>query len=252
MRCPLKRWHVGLCMLLGLVGIGFSIWCWSPKGDMERDGFPGIKSQAVDASADQKLIALTFDDGPKAMYTERLLDGLRERQVNATFFLIGMQVAENEEIVRQMLEDGHQIGNHTHDHQCLTWIEEGAQRAQISICESDLNRLIGSEKPLCIRPPYGEISDAMKQWVNSPIILWSVDTQDWNGKTVEEIVTHIISHTNSGDIILMHDIYEQSVEAALLAIDEMHNRGYTFVTVEELFEAYGIPLEAGKVYRHAW
>ena len=196
----------------------------------------------------KKWIALTFDDGPKRGTTDILLEELRKRDVKATFFLIGEQIEENKDIVKQMYQDGHQIGNHTFHHMNLNTLDFDTQKKELILC----NHMIGecaNESSLCIRPPYGEVNEAIKLWINAPIILWSVDTLDWTGKTAEEIAAHIIENAKAGDIVLMHDIYDESIKGVILAIDQMKKQGYSFVTVRQMFYNYHKPLEKGKVYR---
>ncbi len=195
-----------------------------------------------------KLLALTFDDGPKNGTTDVLLDGLKERGIRATFFLIGMQIKDNEEIVRRMYREGHQIGNHTFEHVNLADVSCDSQKCQLFLCSEALSGVIG-KKPDFIRPPFGEISEDLKAWADVPVILWSVDTMDWTGKSREEIAEYIADNVRPGDIVLMHDIYEESVAGALMAADALKREGYKLVTVSELFAANGIEPQAGKVYR---
>lgn len=203
------------------------------------------------AAADVKVAALTFDDGPKAGTTDVLLDGLKERNVKATFFLIGMQVKGNETIVEQMYREGHQIGNHTFEHVNLKEYSEDGQKCQLLLCNEAVSQVIGRE-PHFIRPPFGEISDSLKSWVRTPIIMWSVDTKDWTGKSASDIADYIVKNIQPGDIVLLHDIYKESVKGALMAVDTLKKQGYEFVTIEELFECYDIPLENGKVYKKTY
>lgn len=240
---------VFLCLMAGLMGI----YMFAENNN----------SLAVSSQQKTKYIALTFDDGPKAGTTDKLLDGLRSRGVHATFFLIGCQIEGNEAILEKMVNDGHLIGNHTFGHvdlsllcsedmereleDCFDAIEEASETSD----DSGASDASSSDFRL-IRPPYGNISDALKKNADGPLILWSVDTRDWTGKSAQSIADYIVKNAKEGDIILLHDIYEQSVEGALMAVDTMQKNGYTFVTVKELFEKNGIPLEAGKIYRKTY
>ncbi|MCI6019745.1 MAG: polysaccharide deacetylase family protein [Clostridiales bacterium] len=203
------------------------------------------------ADGEKKLIALTFDDGPKAGTTDVLLDGLKERDVHATFFLIGMQVEENATLIRRMAYEGHQIGNHTFHHKNLLELSDSQQKEELMLCSQVIEEN-SMRQTICVRPPYGEVNNAIKSWINAPIILWSVDTMDWTGKSAGDISCYIVDKVQPGDIILMHDIYEDSVEGALMAVDALIKKGYEFVTVEEMFKYHGIVLENGKVYRKAY
>lgn len=196
-----------------------------------------------------KLVALTFDDGPKARTTAKLLDGLDQRGVKATFFLIGAQIEENRDLVARMGRSGHQVGIHTYDHVALNELSEADVTAQVGRTRKLLQELLG-EETFFLRPPYGLVSDTVSRCAQAPVILWSVDPEDWHQRNVQREVAHIVSHVQDGDIILMHDIFPESVDAALQVIDQLHHSGYAFVTVEELFAARGTPLVPGKTYRN--
>lgn len=187
----------------------------------------------MEVEAKNKQIALTFDDGPHAVYTPRLLDGLRERNVRASFFLIGNSIDGKEEIIKQMQEDGHLIGNHSQTHIQLTG--EAAAKA----CE-EINRTnekiyeITGEYPMYIRPPFGAWSDELECLVPMTVVLWNVDPLDWKIQNKDRIVRHVSKKAEEGSIILLHDVYGTSVEAALEIIDTLTRQGYNFVTVDEL------------------
>ena len=213
---------------------------------------PGESAVSVDgpAAVEHPLIALTFDDGPLRVTTQPLLDGLEKRGVNATFFIIGNQIAGNEDLVRRMQEQGHQIGIHTYDHVMLTGLNRADFDGQVEKSRGVLERELGQGEFL-LRPPYGILDDGVIAMAESPIILWSVDPEDWRDKNTRRVVKHVVENAFDGAIILLHDIYPQSVQAALQIVDELHEKGYLFVTVDQLFAARGIELEPGEVYRMA-
>lgn len=196
------------------------------------------------------LIALTFDDGPRRDTTTKLLDGLAERGVPATFFLVGEQLIGNEDVVRRMDAEGHQIGIHTYDHVLLTGLNQADFDEQVDKMRQMLKNILGHNDFL-LRPPYGLYDEGVQAKAQCPIILWSIDPEDWGDKNVDRIVRHITDNAADGAIVLLHDIYPTSVEAALRAVDELHARGYMFVTVDQLFGDRGIELESGVVYRNA-
>ena len=198
------------------------------------------------------MIALTFDDGPKAGVTDWLLDELEKRNVKVTFFLIGSQadLPENREIIRRMAEDGHQIGCHTYHHVQMTTLSENQQKQEILQWYQVVSGIIG-DFSYAVRPPYGCVNNAVCRSLNVPVILWSVDTEDWTGKSADEIADYVISEAKDGDIILLHDIFEESVQGAVMALDDLMRRGYTFVTVNDLLADRGIAIQSGKVYRQA-
>ena len=181
----------------------------------------------------RKEIALTFDDGPHPVYTKLLLDGLRKRGVKATFFLIGQNLDGNEDLVRQMKEDGHLIGNHSQKHMQLT--RESAQDACNQIqCTNEKLESITGETPHYIRPPYGSWSEELECMVPMTVVLWDIDPLDWKVQNTSQIVKHVVKRAQDGSIVLLHDSYETSVEAALEIIDTLSANGYNFVTADEL------------------
>lgn len=197
-----------------------------------------------------KLLALTFDDGPRRATTSKLLEGLEQRGVQATFFLIGKQIEGNEDLILQMAEGGHQIGIHTFEHVELRDLSPADIHRQLDPTREALRSILG-DRELLLRPPYGFVDDTLRQQADSPIILWSVDPEDWHNRNVQREVAHIVSHVQDGDIILMHDIFYESVDAALQLVDQLHQAGYAFVTVDDLFLSRGISLQNGQIYRHA-
>lgn len=214
---------------------------------------PAVEADATqddEYQSGQKLIAITFDDGPKASTTTRLLDGLSQRGVKATFFLIGAQIGENEDLVRRMAAEGHQIGIHTYDHVKLTGLSKTDFDGQVDRTRQILKSLLGYDDFL-LRPPYGMTDEGVTAHAGAPIILWSIDPEDWGDRNVQREYELIVSEARDGAIILMHDIFEESVDAALRVIDQLHSQGYLFVTIDELFASKGIPLEDGMVYWNA-
>lgn len=178
-------------------------------------------------------IALTFDDGPHPVQTKRLLDGLRERKVKATFFLMGQNIEGNEEVVKQMQKDGHLIGNHSYRHVQLTKAGESAVCEAIEQTERIISEITG-ERPEYLRPPYGDWNESLECRLDLTPVFWSVDSLDWKLQNTEKIVDKVLKNIEDGDIVLMHDIFPTSVDAALRIIDELQEQGYSFVTVEEL------------------
>ena len=194
------------------------------------------------------LVALTFDDGPRAATTGPLLDGLALREVPATFFLVGNRVPGNEELVRRMVREGHQVGVHTYEHAILAGLSRRDFDLQVGKTRAVLTQVLG-EGDFWLRPPYGIVDDGVARWADSPLVLWSVDPEDWKDQDVDRIVAAVVEHVEDGDIILMHDIYHTSVEAALRVVDTLLNRGYCFVTVEQLMEQRQVEPEDGAVCR---
>ena len=178
-------------------------------------------------------VALTFDDGPNEDCTEKLLDGLKERNVRATFFLMGQNIEGNEEIVKRMKAEGHLIGNHSYSHVQLTKAGSDAVCQAVDRTSRMIEEITG-ERPQYMRPPYGDWNEELECRVGMTTVLWSVDSLDWKLRNTNRVVKRVLKDVEDGDIILMHDIFPTSVEAALEIVDTLTKRGYTFVTVDEL------------------
>ncbi len=184
-------------------------------------------------TADVKKIAITFDDGPHPYYTEQLLDGLKERGVVASFFVTGEHAELHPDIIERMINEGHLIGNHTYSHIQLTRNNRDKFRDELIKTNEILKEITGEEIQY-VRPPYGSWDKSFEKELNMFPVLWTVDPLDWSSRNVGRITEKIVSRTGENDIILMHDYYDTSVTAALQAIDELLEEGYTFVTVEEI------------------
>jgi len=209
-----------------------------------------LPADSAQEGIESKYIAITFDDGPKRSTTSTLLDGLARRGVRATFFLIGEQVPGNEDLVQRMELDGHEIGIHSYTHGRLTALNDADFAAEVDRARVVLRNAVGREEYL-LRPPYGDTDPGVLRRANSPIILWSIDPRDWSDRNPQRQVQEILSRAKDGDIVLLHDIYESSVETAFQVIDQLRQQGFYFLTVSELFAAKGISLENGQVYRRA-
>lgn len=238
---PELLWRVVLVGILLFFGL-----LWLPPADVPASS--DLKMDVPEPEVQQKLVALTFDDGPHPEHTGPLLDGLKQRGIKATFFLVGTQIQYAPELVPRMAREGHQIGVHTYSHVCVNGLEREEFRLQVEGTRRLICSLLG-ERELWLRPPYGILDENTQSWADSPVILWSVDPEDWKDDKVGRIKDHLVSHVRDGDIILMHDIYPSSVEAALAALDELSKQGFRFVTVAELMEARGITPESGQVYK---
>lgn len=181
----------------------------------------------------KKYVALTFDDGPNPKYTKPLLDGLRERGIRVTFFLVGECIDGNEDLVKQMAKDGHLIGVHCMTHKDLT--KEKLSDAAKELCAArEKIRAVTGVRPEYVRPPYGNWNAKLEEAVDMIPVFWDVDSIDWRLKNTEKVTAKVVKDTEDGDIILMHDEFKTSVEAALRIIDNLTSKGYTFVTVDEL------------------
>ncbi len=232
----MKKWLAALLLTVVLAGMA------GQQADLYS------AQQPVSAPETPVAMALTFDDGPSPRWTPQLLDGLRERGVHATFFLVGEQVEEQAPLVRRMAEEGHQIGNHTYSHVLLTKCSQEEAQAELQSCDLALRSVLGPGD-YWVRPPYGSVSDTVRAAWHTPVICWSVDPKDWECRNTEQVVRHIMEHVEDGGIILLHDCYDTSVAAALQVIDQLQAQSVEFMTVEQLLERKGVAAVPGQVYR---
>ena len=196
-----------------------------------------------------KLLAITFDDGP-GKYTGALLDGLAERGVHATFFVNGVNASGWPETLKRIVNEGHQLANHTYNHKNLNTCSAQTVAYEISAVQA-LITAAGGDENAYIRAPYGNANKTVKSVVTAPLIYWSVDPEDWKYRNAETVRSNIESGVFDGAIILVHDIYQTSVNGALAAIDKLLEQGYEFVTVRDLLLRRGITPEAGVMYYDA-
>lgn len=181
----------------------------------------------------KKKIALTFDDGPHEKYTPMLLDGLKERNVSASFFLMGKNAEAYPEIVKRIKEEGHVIGNHSYSHVRLNAMEELEACKEMTKANEVIKEITG-EAPNYVRPPFGAWSNNLECITNMLVVLWDVDPLDWQCQNKDLVVKRVVSNVEEGDIILLHDSYQSTVEATFEIIDTLEKEGYEFVTLDEL------------------
>ena len=195
-------------------------------------------ASAANIAATQKLIALTFDDGPYTNITGRILDILEKNSVTATFFIIGSRVPGREETLRRIERLGCEIGNHTYSHADLTMLSKARCAEEIELANKEFERVLGHSAEL-VRPPYGFYNKTVRECVDYPLVLWTVDTNDWKPRNAQELARYVINNVHDESIILMHD--EQTSTAAALeeCIPALIEMGYRFVTVSELIESCG-------------
>lgn len=197
-----------------------------------------------------RCVALTFDDGPSGRFTERLLDGLAERGVKATFFLCGYRIEQYPALAARIASEGHEVGSHGDKHRYFTDMSAREVCADLAAAAEKLQTAAGVA-PTLLRPPGGLYdADVLRQSVCAalPIVLWSVDPRDWCCSDSDCVTRRVVENADDGDIILMHDMTDSSVDAALRAIDAMQKDGFRFVTVSELAAQKGVRLCGGTVY----
>lgn len=198
------------------------------------------------AEQPKKTLALTFDDGPSS-FTDRLLDCLEANNAKATFFMVGQEIDNFPDEVTRMEELGCELGNHTNTHVDLTTLSPEDMSAEIGATDQKLLELTGHGATV-LRPPYGSIDDNVTAAVGTPMILWSVDTLDWETQDTQQIVDAVLSNAADGAILLLHDIFSTSVDAAEIFIPELIKQGYDLVTIHELAAAHNTELHTGIAY----
>lgn len=195
----------------------------------------------------KKLVALTFDDGPGEGTTTRLLDILKEKGAVATFFQLGMRMRVMPEVSQRAKEEGHEVESHTMYHQNLVMLSKSEAEADIREAQGVYREVLGEENRLT-RMPYGNSSEFTEGVVGTPLLYWSVDSRDWESKDAEKVREAVVGTTRDGSVVLMHDIYDSTIEAIPGVIDGLRAEGFEFVTVLELAEERGVKLERGETY----
>ena len=215
--------------------------------DGSQEGYVPEETPAPEkAEKEKKTIALTFDDGPSS-FTGRLLDCLEKNNAKATFFMVGKEIESFPDEVKRMEKLGCELGNHTYSHTDLTTLSSEEISNEIGTVDKLLYDLAGHGATV-VRPPYGSINDNVRSTVGTPMMLWSVDTLDWETEDVQKIVDTVMSSAEDGAVILMHDIFKTSVDAAEIIIPKLIKEGYDLVTVHALAEKKGITMEPGTAY----
>ena len=199
--------------------------------------------EIVDVQEESKQVALTFDDGP-SIYTEELLEILKENNTTATFFVIGSRIDKYGNVIEKIKNDGHQIGSHGINHEDFTKLKTEELKRILEETKFLLDQY-GVSQTL-VRPPYGSINNRVKENIEYPLIMWSLDTRDWEHRDSEKGTQIIIENIEDGSIILMHDLYKSTIDTVKSVLPILKEQGYEFVTVEELLEE--TELEKGKIY----
>ncbi len=184
------------------------------------------------------VIALTFDDGPYPKVTGHILDVLEKNGVCATFFVLGSRIEGHEDMLTRMDELGCEIGNHSFSHADLTRLSKADCQRELSDTDAEIRRVTGHEASV-VRPPYGYYNKTVMSAAGRPLILWTVDTNDWRGKAPGEIADYVIQQAKEGSVILMHDQQTQTADAMEMIIPTLIEEGFRFVTVSELIRLTG-------------
>ena len=234
----MKRIWIGFIFLLLMAGSFLYVY-----RDSESLEVAAVKTAEVIAgrgmmnlvrdSVEHPVVALTFDDGPSPKYTPELLDGLKKRGIKASFFLLGKNIEDNRDLVERMEEEGHLIGNHTYNHVKLDELPETCAKQEILKTNNKIYEVTG-KYPQYMRPPYGAWKKNLELGVEMLPVFWDIDTLDWKVQNAETVIKTVFREVEDGSVILMHDEYPSTVEAALSVADELQKKGYEFVTVDQL------------------
>ncbi len=196
---------------------------------------------------EEKYVALTFDDGPRPETTGKILDILKANNSVGTFFVLGQMAEKSPDMLKQISAQGSEIGNHSFSHVKLTTVSDNRFEQEISKTNKIIETATG-KKPVLLRPPYGAYNQHLKDLSDTPLVLWGIDTEDWDHKNADRTVARVLDKVKNGSVVLMHDIYSQTADAVAILVPELIRRGYKLVTVSQLYEARGMVMEKGKVY----
>ena len=181
----------------------------------------------------KKVVALTFDDGPHQTNTPIVLDALKKHNAHATFFMLGNRLSSCPSVAKRMINEGHEIADHSWDHKDLTKLPENEALSNVTKSQKAFKTITGVE-PKLVRPPYGAYNKTILKSVNMPFILWSLDTEDWKYLDTQRLIKYVVDNTRNGDIVLMHDIHISTANAVDDILTGLEAKGFSFVTVSEL------------------
>ncbi len=226
-------------MATGEINIGLTQCVFDADGKL-------ISKKESTIDPNKPMVALTFDDGP-GNRTGELLNQLEKYNAHATFFMLGQKVASYKAEVQRMKELGCELGNHSYSHKNLAKLDAAGEKQQVDGTNNKISEITGSGATV-MRPPYGSVGGAMKENVGLPMILWNIDTLDWKTRDAKATIDHVMGKVKDGDIILMHDIHPETIDAALELIPKLQEAGFQLVNVSEMAAAKGITLESGEKY----
>jgi peptidoglycan-N-acetylglucosamine deacetylase len=212
-----------------------------------NDGVEKDNNFSLDAT--KPTVALTFDDGP-SKYTREVVNILSQNKANATFFILANKLDESNSLdLKYLLKMGNEIGTHTYSHKILTRLSKSKIDSEINNSKQTINEYLNYDVKL-LRPPYGISNNYIRNNFNMSIILWNIDTLDWQSRSAKKVYDHIINHLHDGDIILMHETYASSVAALKMVLPALYQKGYQVTTVSNLAKLKGINLESNTIYHN--
>ncbi len=231
--------HINMFIIMIVIAFIISSYIFTP--------FPKNYSVEVQ-NPNRKMIALTFDDGPSD-YTQTLLDGLNQKGAKATFFVLGKKAVKNASVLKNIVADGHLLGNHTYTHIDMLKTNKGIIKEQIYSTNKVIKEITGTDVKF-YRPPYGHYFGNTLNAIDDMIaVKWTNDSIDWKHQDEDYVYNYIVNKAHDGEILLLHDTKQTTVKAALRAIDTLQSQGYSFVRVDELLCRNGDKLAPGIAYR---
>lgn len=219
----------------------------SNKSDSGNKSYATDKYHGVDPS--KPMVALSYDDGP-GIYTDKILEVLKQYGAHATFFTLGECSRNYPDQVRHIYESGCEVGSHTINHKNLKKESKDSIIHQLEGNQEIINEILGVELLSIIRPPYGNYNDTVKSLAKAPLVNWSVDTLDWSSKNAQKVFEEVKKQVDDGAIILCHDIYESTYEATKLFVPWLIEQGYQICTVTDMYSSRGEFQKPGVVYSH--
>lgn len=203
----------------------------TPEPETTVNEEPNFQNSAIDPN--RPMVALTFDDGPNRENTTRILDALKQYNAHATFFMVGYNIDGNEDILKRVTEEGSEVASHTASHVKLTSLDAAGIALEVDSMAEKIKNITGQGRVI-IRPPYGAVDDNVMALIKDPVILWSIDTEDWKTRNAQATIQNVQNSVYDGAIILMHDLYGETADAAVQIIEWLNSQGYQMVTVSEL------------------
>ena len=217
----------------------------NPNVNLSGGQYNSSKVSYSRVSTNLPYIAMTFDDGPHPQNTPRLLDMLRERNIKATFYVVGRNAKQYPAITRRIVAEGHEIANHTLTHPNLSKMSDSAVRKELNAARDSIISICGV-KPRTMRPPYGALTTRQRSWIHKeygyPTILWDVDPNDWKKPGPSVVTSRILNGTRNGSIVLAHDLHKQTIDAMPATLNGLLKKGFKFVTVSQLLSLNGTSL----------
>lgn len=225
----MRRENIAFVVLVGVIVVsvaGFLLGQISRRVD--REPIP----QTLDET--KPVVALTFDGGPNERYTPRVLDILYEEQVPATFFLVGEALDGNELLIREMVNSGHELGNHTFSHVDLTTLDTEGVRREVRKTEEALQEILPEVTMQYVRPPYGRYTEVVERSAGHPLALWTIDSGDRDNPKAARICDTVVKNIQDRDIVVFHDDNPETVQAIEKIIEDLKAEGFQFATISQI------------------